>query len=167
MVLPEHIFIGEVEGKLVCSVALELKKLPPSEEVYLKTGGIAGVYTDSDFRTKDISTNLMKRAPNYTKQSSVSNSVLFADLDIPAHRIYFRLGFLRARDTNLFSLMKNLSSWGKSTLTPILWEEEISFSSSFPSVTLSSLFLFVTSIPFRSFVMARAFDSFPGPLVRL
>jgi hypothetical protein len=99
-----HIFIGEVEGKLVSSVALEPKKLPPSEEVYLKTGGIAIVYTNSDFITKDISTNLMKRAPNYTKQSSVSSSVLFADLDIPAIASISALDSC-ARETQIYSLL--------------------------------------------------------------
>ena len=93
-VLPEHIFIGEVEGKLVSSVDLEFKKLRLGEEVYVKTGGIAGVCTDSDYRRKGIVTNLMKQALNYTKQSGVSNSALFTDLDIPAHRIYSRMGFV-------------------------------------------------------------------------
>jgi GNAT superfamily N-acetyltransferase len=93
-VLPEHIFIAEVEGKLVGSVDLKLKKLHLGEEVYLKTGGIAGVCTDSDYRRKGIATNLMQQALNYVKQSGVSNSALFTDLDIPAHRIYSRLGFV-------------------------------------------------------------------------
>jgi GNAT superfamily N-acetyltransferase len=92
--LPEHIFIGEVEGKLVSSVTLEFKKLHLGEEVYLKTGGIAGVCTDSDYRRKGIVTNLMKQALNYTKQNGASNSALFTDLNIPAHRIYSRLGFV-------------------------------------------------------------------------
>lgn len=93
-VLPEHIVIGEVEGKLVSSVDLEFQKLHLGEEVCLKTGGIGGVCTDSDYRRRGIMTNLMKQALNYTEQSGVSNSALFTDLDIPAHRIYSRLGFV-------------------------------------------------------------------------
>jgi len=91
---PKHIFIAEVEGKLVSSVTLEFKKLHVGEGVYLKTEGIAGVCTDSDYRRKGIVTNLMKQALNYAKQNGVSNSALFTDLDIPAHRIYSRLGFI-------------------------------------------------------------------------
>lgn len=91
---PEHVFIGEVEGKLVGCVNLEFKKLHLGEEVYLGAGGIAGVCTDSDYRRKGIVTNLMKQALNYTKQSGASNSALFTDLDIPAHRIYSRFGFV-------------------------------------------------------------------------
>lgn len=101
-VLPEHIFIGEVEGKLVSSVVLEFKKLHLGEEVYLKTGGIGGVCTGSDYRRKGIMTNLMKEALNYTKQSGISNSALFTDLDIPAHRIYSRLGFVDIKTEKLF-----------------------------------------------------------------
>ena len=93
-ILPEHIFIGEVEGKLVSSVNLEFQKLHLGEDVHLKTGGIAGVCTDSDCRRKGIVTNLMKQALNYAKQSGASNSALYTDLDIPAHRIYSRLGFV-------------------------------------------------------------------------
>lgn len=93
-VLPEHVFVGEVEGKLVSSVVLEYKKLHHGEEVYLKTGGIAAVCTDSDYRRKGIMTNLMKQALNYARQRGVSNSALFTDVDNPAHRIYSHLGFV-------------------------------------------------------------------------
>lgn len=91
---PEHLFIGEVKGKPVSSVDLEFKKLHLGEEAYLKTGGIAGVCTDSDYRRRGIVTNLMKQALDYIKQVGVSNSALFTGLDIPAHYIYIRLGFV-------------------------------------------------------------------------
>lgn len=101
-ILSEHMFIGEVKGKPVSSVVLEFKKLHLGEGVYLKTGGIAAVCTDSDYRRKGIVTNLMKHALNFTKQSGVSNSALFTDLDIPAHRIYSRLGFVDIATGKLF-----------------------------------------------------------------
>jgi len=101
-VLPEHIFIGEVEGRVVSSVVLEFRKLHLGEEVYLKTGGVAGVCTDSNYRRKGVVTNLMKQALDYTKQSGVSNSALFTDLDIPAHRIYSRLGFIDVKNEKSF-----------------------------------------------------------------
>ncbi len=90
----EHIFVGDVEGRLVSSVDLDFKKLHLGEEVYLKTGGIAGVCTDSDYRRKGIVTNIMSQALDYIKKMGVSNSALFTGLDIPAHRIYSRLGFI-------------------------------------------------------------------------
>jgi len=93
-VLPEHIFIGEVEGKLVSCVEMVFKKLHLGEGAYLKTGGISGVCTDSDYRKKGIVTNLMKLCLNCAESNGASNSSLYTGLDIPAHRIYSRLGFV-------------------------------------------------------------------------
>ncbi len=101
-ILPKHIFIGEVEGRVVSSIVLEFRKLHLGEEVYLKTGGVAGVCTDSDYRRKGVMTNLMKKALDYTKQNGVSNSALFTDLDIPAHRIYSRIGFIDIKTEKSF-----------------------------------------------------------------
>jgi len=60
----------------------------------LKTAGISGVCTDSEYRKKGIVTNLMKLALDSAMQKGVSNSSLYTGLDIPAHRIYQRLGFV-------------------------------------------------------------------------
>jgi len=93
-VLPEHIFIGEVNAKPVSCVEFVVRQLHLGEGVYLKTGGISGVCTDSDFRKKGIVTNLMKLSLNYAENIGASNSSLYTGLDIPAHRIYSRLGFV-------------------------------------------------------------------------
>jgi len=92
--LPEHVFIGDVDGKPVSSVELVFKQLHLGEGFYIKTGGISGVCTDSDYREKGIVTNLMKLSLNHAESSGASNSSLFTGLDIPAHRIYARLGFV-------------------------------------------------------------------------
>jgi len=93
-VLPEHIFIGEVDAKLVSCVELVFKQLHLGEGVYLKTGGIGSVCTDSDYRRKGIVTNLMKLSLDYAESMGASNSSLYTGLKIPAHRIYSRLGFV-------------------------------------------------------------------------
>jgi len=93
-VLPEHIFIGEANGKPVSSVELVSKQLHLGEGVFSKTGGISGVCTDSDYRKKGIVSNLMKLTLEYAENSGVSNASLFTGLDIPAHRIYQRFGFV-------------------------------------------------------------------------
>jgi len=94
-VLPEHIFIGEVDGKPVSCVEFVFKPLHLGEGVYLKTAGVSGVCTDSDYRKKGIVTNLMKLSLNSAESSGgASNSSLYTGLDIPAHRIYSRLGFV-------------------------------------------------------------------------
>jgi len=93
-VLPEQIFIGEADGRPVSSVEVVFKQLHMDEDVYLKTWGISGVCTDSDYRKKGIISNLMKLSLEHAKNSGISNASLFTGLDIPAHRIYQRFGFV-------------------------------------------------------------------------
>jgi ribosomal protein S18 acetylase RimI-like enzyme len=93
-VRPEDIFVCVVDGKLVSHVNVEFKQLDHGEGVHLKTAGIAGVCTDSDYRKKGIVTNLMKLTLDDARQRGVSNASLFTGLDLPAIRIYRRLGFV-------------------------------------------------------------------------
>lgn len=93
-ITPEYIFICEADGKPVSIVDILFKQLHVGEGVYSKTCGIADVCTDSDYRNKGIASNLMKLALEYAKNSGASNASLFTGLDIPAHRIYQRLGFV-------------------------------------------------------------------------
>jgi len=91
---PEDVFVGVIDGKLASHVSMEFKQLHHGEGVYLKTGGIGGVCTDSDYRKKGMVTNLMKFILEHAQQQGVSNASLYTSLDIPAHRIYQRLGFV-------------------------------------------------------------------------
>jgi ribosomal protein S18 acetylase RimI-like enzyme len=91
---PNQIFVGAVEDKPVSAVEYVFKNLHLGEGVYSKTGGISGVCTDSDYRHKGIVSNLMKLSLNSAKNSGVSNASLYTGLDIPAHRIYLRFGFI-------------------------------------------------------------------------
>lgn len=91
---PEDIFVGIVNGKLVSSVGLESKCLHHGEGVYLKTAGVSGVCTDSDYRCRGIVSNLMKLALDRSRQHGFSNASLYTGLDFSAHRIYERLGFV-------------------------------------------------------------------------
>jgi len=93
-VLPQHIFISEVDAKPVSCVEMVFKQLHLGEGVYLKTSGISGVCTDSDYRKRGIVTNLMRLSLNFAESSGASNSSLYTGLDIPAHRIYSHLGFV-------------------------------------------------------------------------
>lgn len=87
-------FVAVVDGKVVSQVVVEFINVNVGEGVYVKTGGIAGVCTDSDYRKRGIVTNLMKHALEYAKQKGASNSSLYTGCCIPAHRVYSRLGFL-------------------------------------------------------------------------
>lgn len=93
-VRPEDVFVGVTDGKLVSHVDVAFKQLHHGEGTYIKTAGIGGVCTDSDYRKKGIVTNLMKLALEHGLQNGVSNASLYTDLDIPAHRIYPRFGFV-------------------------------------------------------------------------
>jgi len=91
---PEDVFVSVVDGKLVSHVEVVPKQLHHGEGIYLKTAGIGGVCTDSDYRKKGIVTNTLKLALDQARQRGLSNTSLFTDLEIPAHRIYQRLGFV-------------------------------------------------------------------------
>jgi len=93
-VRPEDVFVGVVDGKLVSCVELVFKQLHHGEGVYVKTAGLSGVCTDSDYRCKGIVSSLMKTALEKNRQNGLSNASLYTGLDMPAHRIYERLGFV-------------------------------------------------------------------------
>jgi len=90
----KYIFVGTIDGKLVSHVNMESKQLYHGEGVYIKTAGIAGVCTDSDYRKKGIVSNLLKLVLDHAQQEGYSNTSLFTGLDLSAHRIYRRLGFV-------------------------------------------------------------------------
>jgi len=93
-VRPEDVFLGVIDRKPVSCVELVFKHLHHGEGVHVKTAGISGVCTNSDYRCRGIVSNLMKMALEKSRQNGLSNASLYTGLDIPAHRIYERLGFV-------------------------------------------------------------------------
>ena len=93
-VRPEDVFVGVIDGKPISCVELVFKHLHHGEGVHVKTAGISGVCTNSDYRCRGIVSNLMKMALEKSRQNGLSNASLYTGLDIPAHRIYERLGFV-------------------------------------------------------------------------
>jgi GNAT superfamily N-acetyltransferase len=91
---PEDVLIAVVDGKPVSHVNLEFKQLHHGEGVYLKTAGVSSVCTDSDYRKKGIVTHLMRLALERGQREGFSDASLYTGLDIPAHRLYQRLGFV-------------------------------------------------------------------------
>lgn len=91
---PEDVFISVVEGRPVSHVNVEFKQLHHGEGVYLKTAGIAGVCTDSDYRKKGIVTNLLQMALKHAQEKGYSNASLYTDMGGPGHLIYQRNGFV-------------------------------------------------------------------------
>ena len=91
--------VAEHDGKIVGHVQIITRELRICN-TYVKTGGIANVSTDPNYRGKGIATNLLKIAINKIKEMGLSLSSLFTDYTSNAHRIYRRLGFT---DTLLLS----------------------------------------------------------------
>jgi GNAT superfamily N-acetyltransferase len=86
-------FVCKVKGRTVSHIDIEFKDLHLGEGVYLKTGGIGGVCTCSDYRRKGIMTDMMQQTLDYVKSTGASNSALYTGLMLSAHRIYERSGF--------------------------------------------------------------------------
>jgi GNAT superfamily N-acetyltransferase len=86
-------FVCEVDGEVVSNVSVDFKALHLGEDVYVKTGGIAGVCTCSDYRRRGIMTDLMEKSLAHVKNAGASTSALYTSLAFPAHRIYERCGF--------------------------------------------------------------------------
>lgn len=86
-------FVAEVDGAVVGNISVELKELHLGEGINVKTGGIGGVCTCSNYRRIGIACNLLGLSLSYVKNSGVSNSSLYTGRMLPAHRIYERFGF--------------------------------------------------------------------------
>jgi len=89
----DRFFVAEVDGKVVSSVSVAPRKMHFGEGVYLKTLGILGVCTCSEYRKKGIATSLLQQALAYADKTGFSNTTLYTVILIPAHRVYLRLGF--------------------------------------------------------------------------
>lgn len=90
----EDVFVGLADGKLVSHVNMESKQLHHGEGVCIKTAGIAGVCTDSDYRKKGVVTSLLNLCLNHAQHEGFSNASLYTELDGPGHGIYQRSGFV-------------------------------------------------------------------------
>jgi GNAT superfamily N-acetyltransferase len=99
----EDVFLGIADNKPASHVSIELMQLHHGENVYLKTAGIGGVCTDSDYRKKGVVTNLMNLALAHAQREGFSNASLFTGITIPAHRIYLRLGFVDVLTTRFYT----------------------------------------------------------------
>ena len=89
----DRFFVAEVDGKVVSNVSVAPRKLYLGEGVYVKTLGVLGVCTCSEYRKQGIATNLLQQALAYADKAGFSNTTLYTGILIPAHRIYQSLGF--------------------------------------------------------------------------
>ncbi len=84
--------VAVVDGKVVASVTVIYFNLVV-DGVPIRTGAIAGVATRWSYRRQGLATILMRAAIKRIKARGISNSTLFTGVQLPAKRIYERLGY--------------------------------------------------------------------------
>ncbi len=85
-------FVAEKDGKIVSHVQLVVRDLKVGSGATLRVAGIANVSTLRDFRREGISTKLLMHAINDAMEQGFPSTALFTGAQIPAHRIYLKLG---------------------------------------------------------------------------
>jgi putative acetyltransferase len=85
-------FVAEKDGKIVSHVQLVVRDLKVGPGATLRVAGIANVSTLRDFRRDGISTKLLMHAINGAEEQGFPCTALFTGAQIPAHRIYLKLG---------------------------------------------------------------------------
>jgi len=95
--VPQDVFVAVVGGAIAAAVTIEYRTLLV-DGVRIRTGGIAGVATRWEYRGRGLATRLMKKALRTLKARGISNSTLFTGHNLPAIRIYRRLGFSEESD---------------------------------------------------------------------
>ena len=84
--------VAVVDGKIAANVEILYLDLM-IEGVPLRTAGIAGVATRWEYRRRGLATSLMREAIRRVRAKGISNTTLFTGLQLPAKRIYERLGY--------------------------------------------------------------------------
>ncbi len=89
--------VAVVDGVVASSVSIEYLDLLV-DGVRVRTGGIAGVATHGAHRRRGLATRLMREAHRRIRARGISNATLFTGYDLPAIRIYRRLGYTETSD---------------------------------------------------------------------
>ncbi len=100
MRLPEsrrEYLVAVVDGVVASTVDIEIIELYV-DGVRVRTGGIAGVATHAAYRHRGLATRLMRGAMRRIRARGISSATLFTGYDLPAIRIYRRLGYTETAD---------------------------------------------------------------------
>ncbi len=89
--------VAVVDGVIASTVNIQYRELLV-DGVPIRTGGIAGVATHGDYRRRGLATRLMREATRRIRARRISNATLFTGYDLPAIRIYRRLGYTETAD---------------------------------------------------------------------
>ncbi len=89
----DRFFVAEVDGKVVSNVSVAPRKIHFGEGIHIRTLGVLAVCTSSEYRNQGIATSLLQQAIAFSDKAGFSNTSLYTNILIPAHRIYERRGF--------------------------------------------------------------------------
>ena len=89
---PAETFVAVVDGVVASTVEVLYRDLIIGG-VPIRTGGIAGVATRWEYRHRGLATRLMREAIRRIRSRGISSATLFTGTNLPAIRIYTRLGY--------------------------------------------------------------------------
>lgn len=107
---PRDLLVAVVDGVVASTVDVQYRRLLV-DGVPLWTGGIAGVATLWDYRGRGLATRLMKEAIQRIRARGVSNTSLFTGHNLPAIRIYDRLGYRETSDWRIIYDIRKPVAW--------------------------------------------------------
>ena len=104
------LLVALVDGVVASTVNIQYRRLLV-DGVPILTGGIASVATHWDYRGRGLATRLMKEAIRRMRARGVSNTTLFTGHNLPAIRIYRRLGYSETSDWRTFIDVRRPVAW--------------------------------------------------------
>jgi ribosomal protein S18 acetylase RimI-like enzyme len=104
------LLVALIDGTVASTVDVQYRRLLV-DGVPLWTGGIAGVATRWDYRGRGLATRLMKEAIRRIRARGVSNTSLFTGHNLPAIRIYERLGYRETSDWQTIYDIRKPVAW--------------------------------------------------------
>ena len=113
MRLPEtrrEYLVAVVDGVVASTVNIQYRELLV-DGVPIRTGGIAGVATHGAYRRRGLATRLMREAIHRIRARGISNTTLFTGYDLPAIRIYRRLGYTETAGWRAFHDARRPVDW--------------------------------------------------------
>jgi len=107
---PRDLLVALVDGVVASTVEVQYRKLLV-DGVPLWTGGIAGVATRWEYRGRGLATRLMREAIRRIRARGISNTTLFTGHQLPAIRIYQRLGYSETSDWRVLYDIRRPVAW--------------------------------------------------------
>jgi len=98
---PRETLVAVVDGVIASTVEVQYRDLIVGG-VPIRTGGIAGVATRWEYRHHGLATRLMREAIRRVRSRGISNTTLFTGTNLPAIRIYTRLGYSETSKWQVF-----------------------------------------------------------------